>query len=136
MTKAAVKNGCQNRPRAIALEYSMGSFLLASALGLFSGLAANAKDKPIPVKVVVITMYERGAARNAYESANARRPPFVLKGDTLPSGTFWHGKLLNQWAEDWVRYHTGDKGEFTTTAMEDTGPCNRSLFWPKPAVRT
>jgi purine nucleoside permease len=60
-------------------------------------------------------------ARSEYESPNARRPPFVMKGDTLSSGTFWHGKLLNDWAADWVQYHTGGKGDFVTTAMEDTG---------------
>jgi purine nucleoside permease len=61
------------------------------------------------------------AARNQYDSVNARRPPFVMKGDTLSAGTFWHGALLNQWATDWVQYHTGGKGDFVTTAMEDTG---------------
>jgi purine nucleoside permease len=61
------------------------------------------------------------AARSPYLSESARRPPFVLKGDTLSSGTFWHGKLLDEWAIDWVRYHTGGKGDFVTTAMEDTG---------------
>lgn len=61
------------------------------------------------------------AARNQYDSSNARRRPFVMKGDTLSSGTFWHGKLLNEWATDWVKYHTGGKGDFVTTAMEDTG---------------
>jgi purine nucleoside permease/dienelactone hydrolase len=60
-------------------------------------------------------------ARNQYESPDARRPPTVMKGDTLSSGTFWHGALLNQWATDWVRYQTGGKGDFVTTAMEDTG---------------
>lgn len=52
---------------------------------------------------------------------NAQRPPFVLKGDTLQSSTFWHGKLLNEWANDWVSYHTMGKGNYVTTAMEDTG---------------
>ncbi len=61
------------------------------------------------------------AARAPYPDANARKPPFVLKGDTLSSGTFWHGALLNDWAAEWVRYHTGGQGEFVTTAMEDTG---------------
>ena len=61
------------------------------------------------------------AARNPYDSANARRPPFVMKGDTLSAGTFWHGKLLNEWATDWVQYHTDGKGDFVTTAIEDTG---------------
>jgi purine nucleoside permease len=59
--------------------------------------------------------------RNLFSSPNARRPPFVLKGDELSSSTFWHGKLLNQWANDWVSYHTGGKANYVTTAMEDTG---------------
>jgi purine nucleoside permease len=61
------------------------------------------------------------ATRAQYSAANAQRPPFVMKGDTLSAGTFWHGQLLNTWATDWVQYHTGGKGEFVTTAMEDTG---------------
>jgi purine nucleoside permease len=28
---------------------------------------------------------------------------------------------MNDWAIEWVKYHTGGKGEFATTAMEDTG---------------
>jgi purine nucleoside permease len=61
------------------------------------------------------------SARSRYPSANAQRPPLVMKGDTLSSGTFWHGALLNQWATDWVKYHTAGAGDFVTTAMEDTG---------------
>ena len=38
-------------------------------------------------------------ARAHFEGANAHRPPFVLKGDTLSASTFWHGKLLDQWAK-------------------------------------
>jgi purine nucleoside permease len=52
---------------------------------------------------------------------NAQKPPFVLKGDNLAGMTFWHGKLLNDWANGWVRYWTDGKGEFVTSAMEDTG---------------
>ena len=59
--------------------------------------------------------------RSLFSSPNARRPPFVLKGDEISSSTFWHGQLLNQWANDWVRYHTGGVGNYVTTAMEDTG---------------
>jgi purine nucleoside permease len=47
--------------------------------------------------------------------------PRVLIGATLSSSTYWHGKLLNQWAHDWVKYWTDGKGEYYTTAMEDTG---------------
>lgn len=52
---------------------------------------------------------------------NAQRPPFVLLGDTLSASTFWHGKLLNEWANRWVEYWTDGKGQFVTSAMEDTG---------------
>jgi purine nucleoside permease len=70
-------------------------------------------------------------ARNQYDFANARRPPFVMKGDTLSSGTFWHGKMLNEWATDWVQYHTGGKGNFVTAAMEDTGTLQSLTFLAK-----
>lgn len=59
--------------------------------------------------------------RERFESPNARRSPFVLKGDTLSASTFWHGKLMNEWANDWVKYHTDGQGNYVTTAMEDTG---------------
>jgi purine nucleoside permease/dienelactone hydrolase len=59
--------------------------------------------------------------REQFSQRAARRPPFVMKGDTLSSMTFWHGALLDQWANDWVKYHTGGKGNYVTTAMEDTG---------------
>jgi purine nucleoside permease len=53
--------------------------------------------------------------------AAARTPPRVLKGDTLSGGTFWHGQKLSEWANGWVKYHSGGKGNYVTTAMEDTG---------------
>ncbi len=59
--------------------------------------------------------------RMRFSGVNAQRPPFVMKGDTMSSMTFWHGKLLNQWANDWVAYFTDHKGNYVTTAMEDTG---------------
>ena len=59
--------------------------------------------------------------RAAYASANARRPPFVLKGDSISSSTFFTGVKLSEWANQWVKYHTGGKGNYVTTAMEDTG---------------
>ena len=52
---------------------------------------------------------------------NAQRPPFVLKGDNMASSTFWHGRLLTDWANAWVEYWTNDEGNFVTSAMEDTG---------------
>jgi purine nucleoside permease len=52
---------------------------------------------------------------------NAQKPPFVLKGDNLAGMTFWHGKILNEWANRWVEYWSDGKGQFVTSAMEDTG---------------
>ncbi|CAM8672731.1 purine nucleoside permease [Sphingobium sp.] len=52
---------------------------------------------------------------------NAQKPPFVLIGDQFSAMTFWHGKLLNRWANDFTRYSTSGKGEFVTSAMEETG---------------
>jgi purine nucleoside permease len=69
--------------------------------------------------------------RALFPQENARRAPFVLKGDTLSSSTFWHGKLLNEWANDWVRYHTEGKGNYVTTAMEDTGTLQSLTFLAK-----
>jgi purine nucleoside permease len=71
------------------------------------------------------------AERELFTSPNARRPPFVLKGDTLSASTFWHGKLLNEWANDWVKYHTEGKGNYVTTAMEDTGTLQSLTFLSK-----
>ncbi len=51
----------------------------------------------------------------------AQRKPFVLIGDQLAAMTFWHGKLLNDWANRWVDYWTAGEGEFVSSAMEDTG---------------
>lgn len=61
------------------------------------------------------------AARAPFDGAAAERPPFVIMGDEVSGSTFWHGKLIDAWAAEWVRYFTGGKGEFATSAMEDTG---------------
>ena len=59
--------------------------------------------------------------RTHFDGAAAQRPPFVTMGDEISSSTYWHGKLFDAWAAQWVPYFTGGKGEFATTAMEDTG---------------
>lgn len=61
-------------------------------------------------------------ARRGYEDYPAsQEPPRVIRGDTLSGSTFWTGKRLNRWAGRWVRYWTDGRGDFTTSAMEDTG---------------
>jgi purine nucleoside permease len=70
-------------------------------------------DHPLKVKVVVVAMFEVGADtgdvpeddRIRYHGyPKALAGPEVLIGATLSSSTYWHGKLLNQWAHDWVKY--------------------------------
>ncbi|HZP07692.1 MAG TPA: purine nucleoside permease [Terracidiphilus sp.] len=60
-------------------------------------------------------------SRSHFEGTAAQRPSFVTLGDEISSSTYWHGKLFDAWAAQWVPYFTGGKGEFATTAMEDTG---------------
>jgi purine nucleoside permease len=58
----------------------------------------------------------------------ALKPPFVRKGDVLDAETFWHGTLLNRWANDWVAYWTHGQGNFVTSAMEDSGTLQSLTF--------
>lgn len=68
-------------------------------------------------------------AREVYtEHENARKKPFVMIGDNLAGLTFWHGAILNDWANQWVDYWTEGEGEFVSSAMEDTGTY-QSLLW-------
>ncbi len=66
--------------------------------------------------------------------APAHRPPFVLRGDDLSAGTFWHGRLMNEWARRWVKYQTDGKGTYAVCGMEDTGTM-QSLMWLAKAHR-
>jgi purine nucleoside permease len=56
-----------------------------------------------------------------FDGEAAQRPPFVSMGDEISASTYWHGKLMDAWAAEWVLYFTGGKGVFATAAMEDTG---------------
>jgi purine nucleoside permease len=59
--------------------------------------------------------------RSHFDGAAAQHPPNVTMGDEISSSTYWHGKLSDAWANEWVSYFTAGKGQFATTAMEDTG---------------
>lgn len=59
--------------------------------------------------------------RARFEGAAAHDPPKVLLGDEVSSSTYWHGKRMDAWAAEWMRYFTDGQGRFATTAMEDTG---------------
>ncbi len=90
------------------------------------------KDTPLPDNA---TLAERRRPFDAEDAASpAHRPPFVLRGDNLSASTYWHGKLMSQWAENWVKYQTDGKGVFAICGMEDTGTL-QSLTWLARAHR-
>lgn len=60
--------------------------------------------------------------RSIYKTfPNAQKPPFVTIGDTMSASTYWHGKYLNQWANDWLKLYAGPDANFMTSNMEDSG---------------
>jgi purine nucleoside permease len=66
--------------------------------------------------------------RSNFDGAAANRPPFVAMGDEVSGSRYWHGKLFDAWAAEWMRYFTNGQGEFVTTAMEDTGTLQSLTF--------
>jgi purine nucleoside permease len=51
----------------------------------------------------------------------ALQPPAVEQGDALGADHFWHGAILNKWAEDWVRLYTLGAGRLVVADCEDQG---------------
>ncbi len=51
----------------------------------------------------------------------ALQPPKVVEGDSLGTDHFWHGAILNRWAEDWVRLYTRGQGSLAIADCEDQG---------------
>jgi purine nucleoside permease len=91
---------------------------------------AFAKTKDVPLGDTP----EIKARRMEYPEEAAHRPPFVLRGDNLSAMTFWHGKKMNAWARDWVKYQTDGQGVYAICGMEDTGTL-QSLTWLARAGR-
>jgi purine nucleoside permease/predicted cupin superfamily sugar epimerase len=59
---------------------------------------------------------------------NAQKLPFVLKGEHMAASTFWHGSMLNDWANNWTHYWTGGQGNFVSSGMEDTGAYQSMIY--------
>ena len=59
---------------------------------------------------------------------NAMKPPFVTTGDSISGSTFWHGALMDKWANEWAKYFTGGKGNYMIAGMEDTGTLQALTF--------
>ena len=67
--------------------------------------------------------------RSLYQGyPNAQSPPKVLKGAQLAAMTYWHGALMNNWANNWVDYWSDGKANFMTSAMEETGTLQSLTF--------
>jgi purine nucleoside permease len=99
----------QPRSQSIGEVYPLNLNLVHWAYGLTKSLPLPDNEKA-----------QRDRARYRGFS-DALAGPKVLIGSTLSSSTYWHGTLLNRWAHDWVKYWTDSRGEYCTTAMEDTG---------------
>lgn len=76
---------------------------------------AQTRDIKIPDNEA---MKESRAGWDGYP--NASKVPFVLEGDSFASDTYWHGKVMTQYAEDWVTMWTKGRGHFCMTNMEDS----------------
>jgi purine nucleoside permease len=113
----------KNRPYELPRNAEETSQVFQLEPGLVNWAYELTKDTPLADSP---GLQGRRAAYTGFPKA--QRPPFVLKGATLSSETYWHGKLMNEWANAWVRYHTDGKGNFVTTAMEDTGTA-QALTW-------
>ncbi len=58
-------------------------------------------------------------------------PPFVLEGDNLAAMSLGTARSSTSGPRKWVSYWTDGKGNFVTSAMEDTGTY-QSLTYPHP----
>ena len=69
------------------------------------------------------------ALRDKYTGyPNAQKLPFVLKGEHVAASTFWHGNMLNEWANNWTHYWTAGQGNFVSSGMEDTGTYQSMIY--------
>ena len=88
--------------------YALNAGLTAWAFGLTKGLALP--DNPA-----------MAAERKRWTGfPMAMATPTVIVGDSFASDQYWHGKVLTQYANDWVKLWTGGKGNFAMANMEDS----------------
>jgi purine nucleoside permease len=73
------------------------------------------KDLKIPDNAA---MQQSRAGWTGYPRASEL--PVILEGDSFASDTYWHGKVMTGYAEDWVKLWTGGRGTFAMTNMEDS----------------
>lgn len=50
----------------------------------------------------------------------AMKVPGVIRGDSYASDSYWHGKVMTDYANDWVKLWSKGKGNFAMANMEDS----------------
>jgi purine nucleoside permease len=113
--------------KATPYEQPVRAQLEGEAYALNQDLAAWAYQLTKDVRLA--DSEDMRASREKYiDFPNAMRPPFVTRGDTMSGGTFWHGKRMDEWANEWTKYYTGGQGNFMVAAMEDSGTMQALTF--------
>lgn len=103
-------------PNQVATGWTVDTIVYNLNSQLVDWAYALTKDHPV---ADTPAMKEFRAQYKGFD--NAMRPPFVTIGDTIGSSTYWHGELLNNWANDWMHLNAGKDSNFMTTNMEDNG---------------
>ena len=88
------------------------------------GLTAWAYAK---TKGIVLADSPEAAAHRAHYATDypaVAKGPVVLVGDSFASGRYWHGAVMQKWADDWTALYTDGQGLCTMTNMEDHGIAN------------
>ena len=77
---------------------------------------ALTKDVKIPDNAAMVADRKRWVG-----FPKAMQAPVVIEGDSFASDAYWHGKVMTQYANEWVKLWTGGKGNFAMANMEDSG---------------
>lgn len=78
-------------------------------------------------KDIALADSPEAAAHRALYAADfpaAGRGPVVLLGESFASCRYWHGAVMQKWADDWTALYTGGAGLCAMTNMEDHGIAN------------
>jgi purine nucleoside permease len=104
------------KPNDRADGWTVDTIHFALNAGLVDWAYALTKDHPIADSPGIARFRAQFAGYAA-----ATRPPFVTIGDSLSSSKYWHGRHMNQWANDWVSLQAGHDANFMMANMEDSG---------------
>lgn len=110
-----------DKPEDIYTEWTLDTLAFELNQSLTYWAFRLTKDVPIPDGAEIKTFR---AQFKGYPMAT--RPPFVTIGETLSASTYWHGELMNKWANDWIKLYTHKEDRktemnFMTSNMEDSG---------------